>query len=70
MTRAINLLFSAADLLIEFDHKRIKKCATPDCGWLLIDSSKNKSKRWCDMESCGNCTKARRHYAKIKRNKK
>jgi predicted RNA-binding Zn ribbon-like protein len=63
------ILKAAADLLIDFDHTRLKKCATPDCGWLFVDNSKNKSKRWCDMESCGNRAKARRHYAKT-RNKK
>jgi predicted RNA-binding Zn ribbon-like protein len=38
---------------------RIKQC--PNCGWVFIDESKNKSRRWCSMETCGNRVKARRY---------
>jgi len=31
-----------------------------------VDASKNGTRRWCDMASCGNRAKARRHYLKIK----
>jgi predicted RNA-binding Zn ribbon-like protein len=34
--------------------------------WLFIDASKNATRRWCDMASCGNRAKARRHYLKLK----
>lgn len=54
---------SAADLLV--DHERIERlheCAGDTCGWLFVDTSKNHSRRWCDMRSCGNSAKARRHY--------
>jgi predicted RNA-binding Zn ribbon-like protein len=53
---------SAADLLVSGDHARIKECATDNCNWLFIDSSRNRSRRWCDMKDCGNRAKARRHY--------
>jgi predicted RNA-binding Zn ribbon-like protein len=53
----------AADLLTT-DHAigRIRECASDTCGWLFVDTSKNKSRRWCDMADCGNRAKARRHY--------
>jgi predicted RNA-binding Zn ribbon-like protein len=38
----------------------VKVC--PACRWLFLDSSKNKSRRWCDMKVCGNRAKARAHY--------
>lgn len=60
------ILWSAADLLVQAPHRRIRLCANPDCGWLFIDASKNGTRRWCDMSSCGNRAKARRHYEKIK----
>lgn len=41
---------------------RIRICQAPDCVWLFYDSSKNRSRRWCDMRQCGNRVKARRHY--------
>jgi predicted RNA-binding Zn ribbon-like protein len=53
---------SAADLLVFGEHARIKECATDNCNWLFIDSSRNRSRRWCDMKDCGNRAKARRHY--------
>jgi predicted RNA-binding Zn ribbon-like protein len=36
------------------------------CGWLFMDDSKNGSRRWCSMQSCGNRAKAHRHYLRSK----
>jgi predicted RNA-binding Zn ribbon-like protein len=43
---------SATEVLTGLDLSRIKKC--PSCQWLYWDVSKNKSRRWCTMEDCGN----------------
>jgi predicted RNA-binding Zn ribbon-like protein len=43
---------------------RLKICGNPDCGRVFFDRSKNRSRRWCEMASCGNRLKARRHRAK------
>ncbi|MDH5703330.1 MAG: ABATE domain-containing protein [Aigarchaeota archaeon] len=53
---------SAADLLTSDKLERISKCSAKDCGWLFLDMSRNRSRRWCDMKDCGNRAKARRHY--------
>jgi len=53
---------SAADLLVSEDLKKVKTCADPACGWLFLDVSRNRSRRWCDMQDCGNRAKARRFY--------
>ena len=58
------LVRSAADLLVSDERKRIKKCNDPACGWLFVDTSRNKSRRWCDMSDCGNRAKASRFYKK------
>lgn len=50
---------SALDILTSADKSRIKQCPAEDCGWLFIDSSKNRSRRWCDMATCGNRMKGR-----------
>lgn len=42
--------------------ERVKICPSDDCGWLFLDESKNRRRRWCSMETCGNREKARRHY--------
>ena len=56
---------SAADLLTSPDLKRVGECSDDrGCGYLFLDSSRNHSRKWCSMESCGNRAKARRHYQK------
>jgi len=57
------ILRSAADTLTSEKCTRLGQCADDrGCGWLFLDTSKNHSRRWCDMEDCGNRAKARRHY--------
>lgn len=51
---------SASRLLLGEDKTCIKECE--GCGWLFLDQSKNKRRRWCDMKTCGNRAKARRYY--------
>lgn len=57
---------SAADLLTSADLADVRECASPVCGWLFVDTSRNHSRRWCDMNTCGNREKARRHYRRSK----
>lgn len=57
---------SAIDLLDSANLKRVGICEDDACGWLFYDTSKNHSRRWCDMDDCGNRAKARRHYARKK----
>jgi predicted RNA-binding Zn ribbon-like protein len=54
---------SAAELLTSPELERVKQCADEHgCGYLFLDTSRNRSRRWCSMDSCGNRAKARRHY--------
>ncbi len=53
-----------ADLITSEDRTRIKQCG--NCGYLFVDNSKNKSRRWCSMEICGNRVKAKRHARKTR----
>ncbi|MCL4370559.1 MAG: CGNR zinc finger domain-containing protein [Chloroflexi bacterium] len=57
---------SAGELLTSSELGRVRKCAGYPCGRLFLDTSRNQSRRWCDMKSCGNLAKARRHYARIR----
>ena len=54
--------WSASQLLLSDDLKYIRECGGVDCDWLFLDTSRNHSRRWCDMKTCGNRAKARRHY--------
>jgi predicted RNA-binding Zn ribbon-like protein len=57
---------SAADLLTEGPLATIRVCEGRGCGWLFMDTSRNRSRRWCDMRICGNREKARRHHERTK----
>jgi len=57
---------SAAELLTSKELDRVGQCAGESCGWLFLDTSRNRSRRWCEMEHCGNRAKARRHYRRHK----
>ena len=51
---------SALMLLAQPEPDRLKIC--PNCQWLFLDRSRNRSRAWCDMAVCGNRAKASRHY--------
>ncbi len=58
---------AAGDLLSSNEVTRVRECEDDrGCGYLFIDQSKNHSRRWCSMESCGNRAKAQRHYSRSK----
>jgi predicted RNA-binding Zn ribbon-like protein len=57
------LSLSAANLMIAEEMKRVRACENPDCRLLFLDTSKNHTRRWCDMRLCGNRMKARRFKA-------
>ncbi|MFN2104362.1 MAG: CGNR zinc finger domain-containing protein [Candidatus Promineifilaceae bacterium] len=64
------VLRSAADLLASDTLDRVRQCADDrGCGYLFVDTSRNRSRRWCSMESCGNRAKAQRHYRRQKQGK-
>jgi predicted RNA-binding Zn ribbon-like protein len=58
---------SAADLLVSDEERPlVRECGASDCQWLFLDTSKNRSRQWCSMSSCGNREKARRHYQRLR----
>ncbi|MGW1741852.1 CGNR zinc finger domain-containing protein [Nocardia sp. NPDC001965] len=56
---ADNLLTLLADA-----PDRIRRCAHPDCILFFYDTSKNGTRRWHSMTTCGNRAKAARHHAR------
>jgi predicted RNA-binding Zn ribbon-like protein len=60
--------WSAADdylRLLADRPERIRRCANHDCVLHFYDVSKNGTRRWCSMTSCGNRAKAMRHYTRV-----
>lgn len=55
---------SAMRLFSDDLKQRVKIC--PNCDWLFVDHSKNRSRIWCDMQVCGNRAKAGKHYRRSK----
>lgn len=56
------IVHSAGNLLLSSELAQVKEC--PGCGWLFLDTSKNRSRRWCSMNTCGVSDKMRRYYRK------
>ncbi len=54
---------AASRLLLSENVQLVRACANPECRWLFMDTSKNHTRRWCDMKLCGNRMKARRFKA-------
>lgn len=42
------------DLIRTDEWDRVRLCAADDCGAVLVDLSRNRSKRYCDAGNCGN----------------
>ena len=56
--------YSAGQILLSKELAQIKEC--PGCGWLFLDTSKNQSRRWCSMNTCGARDKMRRYHGKLR----
>ena len=56
----------ALSLFCSPNASRIGICEGGNCGWLFLDESRGKRRRWCDMNDCGSRAKARRYYEKHK----
>ena len=52
---------SAMTVLLEADLSRLGECDSDTCGFLFLDTSRNKSRRWCDTRICGNRARVRAH---------
>lgn len=61
-----HVLRATRDLLTDPTRRgRLRMCdAVDECAWVFLDTSKNHSRRWCDMKQCGNRDKVRRFYAR------
>ena len=59
-----DLALQAVALLEVLPIERTRICPGEQCGWLFVDRSRGGKRRWCDMATCGNASKSRRHYAR------
>jgi predicted RNA-binding Zn ribbon-like protein len=61
----LRIVDEAVALLSSGAIRHVKAC--PTCGWFFLDVSKNQSRVWCSMDTCGARAKARRYYRRTKR---
>jgi predicted RNA-binding Zn ribbon-like protein len=61
------LALGAADLLTDPERLgRIRECRGENCGWLFLDATKNRSRRWCSPRDCGNLDKVYRYRRRLR----
>ena len=57
----VTVVLDALDLVRETPG-RVRECADPACPTVYLDLSRNRSRRWCSMETCGARAKASAYY--------
>jgi predicted RNA-binding Zn ribbon-like protein len=60
---------AAAELIAHQDLTRIKRCGSDCCDMYFLDTSRNRSRTWCDMAACGNRAKAAAYYHRTRANR-
>jgi predicted RNA-binding Zn ribbon-like protein len=56
------IALDALDLISGPSGSLLRRCAnTSSCGWLFLDTTKNRRRRWCAMETCGTAFKMKRY---------
>ena len=58
---------SAAEVLTSDDLSRLRQCGGDDCGWIFLDTTRNRSRHWCDIRDCGNRDHVRRFRLRQRR---
>ena len=58
------LMAGVAQASAQGTWERLKACSAESCQWAFYDRSKNRSGRWCSMQTCGNRTKTRTYRSR------
>lgn len=56
----IPVVESAVDSLVRGELSRLRGCADRRCPRVFFDTTRSRTRRWCDMATCGNRAKAQR----------
>lgn len=51
---AVDCGMALAQVIAAGERERLRECEAPDCDQVLVDLSRNRSKRYCDARTCGN----------------
>lgn len=61
------LALAAVDLLTSSVPDDFGQCADEECGWVFLDTSPRRNRRWCVSADCGNRNRVRRHNERVRR---
>jgi predicted RNA-binding Zn ribbon-like protein len=61
---------SAVELATSRELARVRECLGEGCGWLFVDESRNRTRRWCSSADCGNRARVRRFHERRRRAKR
>jgi predicted RNA-binding Zn ribbon-like protein len=56
------VLSASVELLTSASRDFVRQCEDAHCGWLFLDRSNARKRRWCSMADCGNRNKVRNFY--------
>jgi hypothetical protein len=59
--RAERELSGAFASILRRSPERLKRCADPDCRRAFYDQTRSRTRLWCDLGTCGNRARVRRH---------
>ena len=60
------LALEFARLLTSDAIARFHRCEDRHCGWVFLDTSRQRNRRWCSAADCGNRNRVRAHYERSK----
>jgi predicted RNA-binding Zn ribbon-like protein len=60
-----DVLANDAARVLTDSSKRSRIGACAECRWVYLDTTRNRSRRWCDPADCGNRARQRRHYQRV-----
>lgn len=56
----------AVDALTRVDRSRFAQCDDAECGWVFLDTSPRRNRRWCVSADCGNRNRVREYYERTR----
>lgn len=61
----VEVAMAFIDVIRSDDFDRLRECAAVDCDAVLVDLSRNRSKRYCDVGNCGNRMNVNAYRARL-----
>jgi predicted RNA-binding Zn ribbon-like protein len=61
-----SIVRAAAGFLTSPESASLRQCPGDECGWMFLDTSRNRSRQWCEMRICGNRAKIRRFRQRLR----